>query len=265
MPPLALVGNLSFDLIDGGPPRVGGAPFHCGRAWRALHVRVTTIARCAPEDERRFRRSFARLGLPVHFVPGRATTTFSFTYEGDRRIMRVERVGDVWSPDDVIDVPHGAWVHVAPLLRGDFPPRTLASIARGRRVSLDAQGLTRVRERGQLKLEPEPDLEPLLRHVSILKLAEEEAVALVGGLDPEALAALGPPEVVVTFGSRGSLVVAGGNATEVTARHVEADPTGSGDMFAAAYVASRASGYAPTAAARRATGLVGALLRGRVS
>jgi len=265
MPPLALVGNLSFDLIDGGPPRVGGAPFHCGRAWRALHVRVTTIARCAPEDERRFRRSFARLGLPVHFVPGRATTTFSFTYEGDRRIMRVERVGDVWSPDDVVDVPHGAWVHVAPLLRGDFPPRTLASIARGRRVSLDAQGLTRVRERGQLKLEPEPDLEPLLRHVSILKLAEEEAVALVGGLDPEALAALGPPEVVVTFGSRGSLVVAGGNATEVTARHVEADPTGSGDMFAAAYVASRASGYAPTAAARRATGLVGALLRGRVS
>ena len=265
MPPLALVGNLSFDLIDGGPPRVGGAPFHCGRAWRALHVRVTTIARCAPEDERRFRRSFARLGLPVHFVPGRATTTFSFTYEGDRRIMRVERVGDVWSPDDVVDVPHGAWVHVAPLLRGDFPPRTLASIARGRRVSLDAQGLTRVRERGQLKLEPEPDLEPFLRHVSILKLAEEEAVALVGGLDPEALAALGPPEVVVTFGSRGSLVVAGGNATEVTARHVEADPTGSGDMFAAAYVASRASGYAPTAAARRATGLVGALLRGRVS
>src|SRR5947209_5947375 len=265
MPPLALVGNLSFDLIDGGPPRVGGAPFHCGRAWRALHVRVTTIARCAPEDERRFRRSFARLGLPVHFVPGRATTTFSFTYEGDRRIMRVERVGDVWSPDDVVDVPHGAWVHVAPLLRGDFPPRTLASIARGRRVSLDAQGLTRVRERGQLKLEPEPDLEPLLRHISILKLAEEEAVALVGGLDPEALAALGPPEVVVTFGSRGSLVVAGGDATEVTARHVEADPTGSGDMFAAAYVASRASGYAPTAAARRATGLVGALLRGRVS
>jgi sugar/nucleoside kinase (ribokinase family) len=265
MPPLALVGNLSFDRIDGGPPRVGGAPFHCGRAWRALHVRVTTIARCAPEDERRFRRSFARLGLPVHFVPGTATTTFSFTYEGDRRIMRVERVGDVWSPDQVVDVPHGAWVHVAPLLRGDFPPRTLASIARGRRVSLDAQGLTRVRERGKLRLEPEPDLERLLRHVSILKLAEEEAVALVGGLEADALATLGPPEVVVTFGSRGSLVVAGGNATEVTARHVDADPTGSGDMFAAAYLASRASGYAPTAAARRATGLVGALLRGRVS
>ena len=262
MPPLALVGNLSFDLIDGGAPRLGGAPLHCGRAWRALHIRVTTIARCAAEDERRFRRGFARLGLPVHFVPGRATTTFAFTYEGDRRIMSVERVGEVWSPEDVADVPHGAWVHLAPLLRGDFPPRTLAAMARGRRISLDAQGLTRVRAQGPLQLEPESELEPLLQHVSILKLAEEEATALVGGLDTVALAALGPPEVVVTFGSRGSLVVAGGNATEVTARHADTDPTGSGDMFAAGYLASRASGHAPAAAARRATALVGDLLRG---
>jgi sugar/nucleoside kinase (ribokinase family) len=263
VPPLALVGNLSFDLIDGGSPRLGGAPFHCARAWRALHARVTTIARCAPEDERRFRRGFARLGLPIHFVPGSATTTFGFTYDGDRRSGSVERVGDVWSPEDVSGLPHGAWVHVGPLLRGDFPARTLSAIARGRRVSLDAQGLTRVRAEGPLRLEPEPELEPLLRNVSILKLAEEEAIALVGGLDAGALAALGPPEVVVTFGSRGSLVVVGGNATEVTARHVDADPTGSGDMFAAAYLASRASGHVPTAAARRATALVGDLLRGR--
>jgi sugar/nucleoside kinase (ribokinase family) len=265
VPPLALVGNLSFDLIDGGAPRLGGAPFHCGRAWRALHVRVTTLARCAPEDERRFRRGFARLGLPVHFVPGRSTTAFAFRYEGDRRIMSVERPGDVWSPDDVAGLPHGAWVHVAPLLRGDFPTRALAAIAKGRRVSLDAQGLTRARVPGPLRLEADPELASLVRHVSILKLAEEEAIALVGGLDADALAALGPPEVVVTFGSRGSLVVAGGTATEVTARHIDTDPTGSGDAFAAAYLAGRASGHAPAAAARRATALVGDLLRGHAS
>ena len=223
MLPLALVGNLSFDRIDGGPPELGGAPVHCAFAWRALHVRATTIARCARQDERRFRRGFARLGVPVHIVTGRETTTFSFRYEDDRRIMRVDRVGDVWSPADVADVPQGAWVHAAPLLRGDFPVRALAALARGRRVSLDGQGLTRVRATGPLRLEREPDLTALLRHVSILKLAEEEAVTLVGGLDAEALAGLGPPEVVVTFGSRGSLVVDRGNATEVTARHVDAD------------------------------------------
>jgi sugar/nucleoside kinase (ribokinase family) len=265
VPPLALVGNLSLDLIDGEPPQAGGAPLHCSRAWRALHVRAMTIARCAREDERQFRRAFARLGVPVRIASARETTTFAFHYEGERRIMEVVRVGEAWSPTDVADLPYGAWVHVAPLLRGDFPLRTLAAVARGRRLSFDGQGLARVRAAGPLRLEPEPDLAALLRHVSILKLAEEEAVALVGGIEPEALAKLGPPEVVVTFGSRGSLVVAGGRATEVAARHVDADPTGSGDVFAAAYLASRASGHAPVSAARRATGIVSSLLSGRAS
>jgi sugar/nucleoside kinase (ribokinase family) len=201
--------------------------------------------------------------VPVRFVPAHETTTFSFTYEDDLRIMQVERMGGIWSPDDLAALPASGWVHVAPLLRGDFPSRTLATVARGRRVSLDGQGLTRVRATGPLRLEPEPDLEPLLRHVSILKLAEEEAVALAGGTETDALAALGPPEILVTFGSRGALVVAGGNATEVKARHVDADPTGSGDIFAAAYLASRGSGHAPVSAARRATGLVSAVLSGQ--
>ena len=92
----------------------------------------------------------------------------------------------------------------------------------------------------------------------------EEAEALVGGIDADALAALGPPEVVVTFGSRGSLVVADGRATEVHARYVDVDPTGSGDAFAAAYLASRASGNAPATAARRATAVVAAMLNERL-
>lgn len=261
MPPLALIGNLSFDRIDGGAPRPGGGPVHCGRALRALHVRATTIARCGPDDVCVFRRRFARLGLPVQLVPGRETTAFSFTYEGDRRVMRVDRVGDAWEPDELADLPRGAWVHVAALLRGDFPPRTLAAIARGRRVSFDAQGLTRMRETGALRLEPDPELEQLLEHVSILKLAVEEAETLAGSLAATALAELGPPEIVVTFGSRGSRVVTDGRATDVRARYVDADPTGSGDAFAAAYLASRAAGHAPLPAARRATSVVGALLR----
>jgi sugar/nucleoside kinase (ribokinase family) len=129
-------------------------------------------------------------------------------------------------------------------------------------VSFDGQGLTRPRTTGALRLDGRPDPE-LLRHVAILKLAEEEAQALVGGLDTAALAALGPPEVLVTFGSEGSLVIAEGRAERVRARHVDADPTGSGDAFSAAYLAARASGHAPVAAARRATALVGLMLSRR--
>jgi sugar/nucleoside kinase (ribokinase family) len=263
VPPLALVGNLSYDLVDGGRPRVGGAPIHCARALRLLDARSTILARCAAEDERVFRRAFARLGLPAMFVPAGETTTFEFSYEGDRRIMRIVRVGDPWTEDDVRRVPRGAWVHVGALLRGDFPTQTLRTLARGRRISFDGQGVTRVRATGPLRLEGERNAD-ILRHVSILKLAVEEAEALAGGLEPQSLAELGPPEVIVTFGSDGSLIVANGHAAEVRAHHVDADPTGSGDAFAAAYLVARAGGHAPVAAARRATAVVGDLLRARV-
>ena len=76
MLPLALVGNLSLDLIDGGPPRTGGAPFHCARALRLLGTRATIVARCAPRDAATFRRGFARLGLPATIVPGTYRLTF---------------------------------------------------------------------------------------------------------------------------------------------------------------------------------------------
>jgi sugar/nucleoside kinase (ribokinase family) len=106
----------------------------------------------------------------------------------------------------------------------------------------------------------------VLRHVSILKLAEEEAEALVGEPDEDALRSLGVPEVVLTQGSQGSLVLADGKLAQVPAQAVggETDPTGAGDAFAAAYLVSRSTGHAPTAAARRATALVAGLLGSRV-
>ena len=140
----------------------------------------------------------------------------------------------------------------------------VAALARGRRISFDAQGLTRVRELGQLRLEGDRDT-AILRHVSILKLAVEEAEALVGRGSAAALARLGPPEVVVTYGSEGSLVVDRGRATEVRARHVDADPTGSGDAFAISYLVGRARGHSPVASARRASAVVADMLRARIA
>jgi sugar/nucleoside kinase (ribokinase family) len=183
--------------------------------------------------------------------------------------MRVEAVGDPWTVDDMRGWARDAlgradWVHAAPLLRSDFSPATLGELARGRRVSFDGQGLVRRPEVGPLRLDAEFDPD-VLRNVSILKLAEEEARVLVGELDAASLAELGVAEVVVTLGSRGSLVLAGGRLERVPARPFKGrvDPTGAGDAFAAAYLAGRASGQSPVASARRATALVGGLLGGR--
>jgi sugar/nucleoside kinase (ribokinase family) len=258
VPPLALVGNLSRDLVDGGPPRIGGAPYYAARAWRALGTRGTIFTRSGPEDRRAYVRHLTALGLPVVSLEGTATTSFSFHYEGDTRIMTVVQAGDSWTPEDCEVVPPGGWAHVAPLLRSDFPADTLAALARGRHLSLDGQGLVRVSEPGPLRLDANFD-PAMLEHVQILKLAEEEA-EVVGAIDK-----LGVPEVLVTFGERGSHVYFKGRIEKVGAWPVAVDPTGSGDAFSAAYLAGRSQGLAPPSAARQATGVVGALLTGRAT
>jgi sugar/nucleoside kinase (ribokinase family) len=185
--------------------------------------------------------------------------------------MAVDAIGDAWTPDDVRGWARDAigrcdWVHAAPLLRSDFPAETLAELARGRRLSFDGQGLVRRPEIGPLQLDAEFDPD-VLASVSILKLAEEEAAILVGDLNAGSLASLGVAEVVVTLGSRGSLVLADGKLERVAARPVRGhvDPTGAGDAFAAAYLVGRSGGQSPSASARRATTVVAELLgrRGR--
>jgi sugar/nucleoside kinase (ribokinase family) len=129
------------------------------------------------------------------------------------------------------------------------------------RLSFDGQGLARPARSGPLVLEPEPELS-VLRHVSVVKLSEEEAMALAGGLDERSLSALGVPEVVVTLGSRGCVLVANHRLVHVPAEPLDADPTGAGDAFAAAYVFERSRGAEPQPAAERATELVHDLLAG---
>lgn len=258
MPSLALVGNLARDVVDGGAPRIGGAPYYAARAWRVLGARGTIFTRSGPEDRVAYTRHLTALGLPVVSLEGTATTSFSFHYEGDTRIMTVVQPGDPWTPEDCAVVPPGGWIHVAPLLRSDFPAETLATFARGRHLSFDGQGLVRASEPGPLRLDADYD-PAMLEHVQILKLAEEEA-EIVGAIDK-----LGVPEVLVTYGERGSRVYYKGRSEEVGAWPVAVDPTGSGDAFSAAYLAGRAQGLAPVSAARQATGVVGALLTGRLT
>jgi sugar/nucleoside kinase (ribokinase family) len=262
--PLAVVGNLSRDLVDGSPPRAGGAPFHAARALRVLGRPALVGAKCADSDRDSLLTPLVRLGLPVLWRGGSSTAAFSFRYEGDRRVMVVESLGDPWGPADLYGLERADWVHVGALARSDFPAETLAELGRDRRVSFDGQGLVRPERTGPLELDAAYDPE-VLRHVAILKLAEEEARTLVGEPDESSLRSLGVPEVVVTLGSEGSLVLADGKLEKVPAQAAgEVDPTGAGDAFSAVYLASRSSGHAPAAAARRATALVAGLLARRI-
>jgi sugar/nucleoside kinase (ribokinase family) len=260
---VAVIGHLARDVVNGGQPRIGGAPWYAGRALRALGRPADIAAKCGEADRRRFLLQLVQLGLPVRLVTGGETTEFAIDYDTEPRRMAVGAVGEPWTPAEAVHaVGRAEWVQVAPLLRSDFPAATLARLGRGRRLLLDAQGLVRVPQTGPLEFDT--DFDPaMLEAVSMLKIAEEEAVALTGSVDD--VVALGVPEVIVTLGTQGCIVYARGRVERVPARPLDdvKDPTGAGDGFAAAYVAARAEGHAPASAARRATALVAGLLAGR--
>jgi sugar/nucleoside kinase (ribokinase family) len=260
--PLAVIGPLARDVVGGRAERIGGGPWYAARALRALRQEGIVLAKCGEADRRSYLRSLAALGVPVSLAAAGETTCFSFHYDTDgNREMRVEAIGESWGEDDEPEraLRRIEWVHVAPLLRDDFPSGTLERIARRRRVLLDGHGLVRQRRLGPLGLDADFDRD-LLRHVSILKLAEEEAKVILGHGELEQLRELSVPEVVVTFGAAGSLVLTRDAAVRVAARRTRGDPTGAGDAFSVAYLSARAGGHRPISAARRASALVSALL-----
>jgi len=252
---IALLGNLARDLFRGEPPRPGGAPVHAARVLPRLGVSARIYGRCALADRDLLVPPASALADQICYVPGSSTASFSISEEGERRSMEVLALGDTWQPSDVPTLPASVrWIHVAPLLRSDFPAATLAALGQGRRLSLDGQGLVRAGRLGRLELNADYD-PALLRPVWVLKLSEEEADVLGD------LAALSVPEVVVTRGPTGATVYAAGGAEDIPATAIGGNHTGTGDAFAIAYLAARSAALEPGDAARRATALVASLLR----
>ena len=60
---VAVCGNVSIDEIDGGAPKVGGGPYHCGLGLRLLERPSQIVAKCAPADRPLVVPALAALGL----------------------------------------------------------------------------------------------------------------------------------------------------------------------------------------------------------
>jgi sugar/nucleoside kinase (ribokinase family) len=259
---LSVVGHIASDVVGGGAPRPGGPVFYAARALARIGAPAAIAASCAREDREALLPPLVAFGVPVAWYESATTARYRFHYEGDRRIMRQEAVGDPWPPERAVAaVARARWVHVGALVRSDFPEETLAALARsGRKLLVDAQGLVRTPALGELRRDG--DVGDVLRHIAILKLNDEEAVALVGSADPSALGGLGIPEVLLTLGSQGAYLVTGEEVERVAAPALPSpvDPTGAGDTFAAAYLAARAQGLEPPDAARSASATTAEIL-----
>jgi hypothetical protein len=228
---VGVVGHQAADVVTtdaGTERRPGGTPLYARRSLQALGVPCVTVER-------------GGFGSRLHHHDGLVEQV-------------VAAVGEPFMPADVLAAVEGCeWVILGGQTAGDFPPETIAALAgAGHRVALDGQGMCRGAGAGPVRLRPFPA--EAIRGVSILKLNRAEAEAAAGSLEPEALGALGVPEVAVTLGREGALGIGpeGSWRSEPTGAGEYSDPTGAGDTWTAAYVVRRAQGEAPARAARAA-------------
>lgn len=265
---LTVVGNLAVDRVDGGPPSAGGCPSFAGIALTRLGASGRIITQRAPRDAAIFNEMLDTIDVPTVVVDCETTSAFELDYSGEQRTVTVAAIGDRWlaAHFDVNPIDT-SWVHVAPLLRSDFPAATVAALAAaGRRISFDGQGLVRAALLGPMATDSAYDPE-VVEQLTVLKLADEEASVLAAGLlfcEADA-ARLGVPEILVTFGSAGADVYIDAVKTHVCSdRRVQGvHTTGSGDLFAVSYAAARAAETEPVEAARAACELVADVLEQR--
>jgi sugar/nucleoside kinase (ribokinase family) len=259
---IAALGHVTRDVVAGSDPRPGGGVFWSTRALARLGADADVHASCSAEHRAALLPPLEAFGLPVTWHESSTTTEYSFHYEGDRRIMWQDAVGDPWPPERATEAAGDAlWINVCALTRTDFPPETLEALAgEGRQLLVDAQGLVRTPALGLLHRDEH--IGDVLRYVEVLKLNDDEARVLAGSAEPERLRALGVPEVVLTLGSHGAWVV-----TPELIEHIapvpvagEVDPTGAGDTYSVTYIVQRDAGAEPVEAARVAAETVSAFL-----
>lgn len=260
---ICCIGHITRDKIITPSKTVsmaGGTSFYMSHGIAHLPRRVSyQLVTKVGETDRGEVDKLRQLGIDTICYPSRHTVFFENRYgaDSDNRTQRVLATADAFTLADVEPLQARVF-HLGSLLAGDFPIEVVESLAAKGAVSIDVQGYLRRVVDGDVVPAGFKDKRRLLELTSIVKLNEHEMEVIAGTTDPRAvatsLAGYGVKEVVVTLGSHGSVVYAGGRFYDIPAykpRQV-VDTTGCGDTYSTGYLYCRALGATPDEAGRYA-------------
>ena len=244
---VCVIGHVTKDIIridDREREMPGGTAYFVPIALKRLGMDVSVITKVGQEDKSLL-DGLGREKIPVFLRESSRTTIFTNIYSKGLD-SREQKVSDTASPFTVKDVEdiHSRIFHLGPLTKGDIPLDILRTLSQRSRISLDVQGFLRsIEERsGKVRLIDWEEKEEALSLVTILKADEEEAMVMTHEEDLEGMAVelsrYGPEEIIITCGSKGSLIYSKGKfySTSSFAPRKLVDPTGCGDTYMAGYL-----------------------------
>ena len=226
----------------------GGTSFYFSKALRQFDVDYMLVTALA-ESENHIVSALRDENIQVFSQPSEYTVYFENIYSAnqDHREQNVLHKAAPFTTAQMPDIASRIF-HLGPLLSDDITVDLLKSLAQKGTVSLDIQGYLRYVKDQKVLYKDWADKKEALPYVSILKANEFEMEVVTGTSDvrkgAEYLAELGVKEVIITLGSKGSLIYKDQSFFQIPAYKPTAivDATGCGDTYMAGYLSKRIQG-----------------------
>jgi sugar/nucleoside kinase (ribokinase family) len=242
-----VIGHVAHDLTPEGP-RLGGTAAYSALTARALGLRVGVVTASGPETS-----LIPLKDIPVLSLPSSRSTTFENIYTDHGRVQYLRAQATRLDFNQIPDVWRGASIiHLGPIademdsvLPKGFSPALLGLTPQGWMRQWNTEGRVSSRQW--------QNAEPALQKAGAVVISRED----VNG-DEEVIEYMSHQTSIlaVTESAAGSVLYWNGDRRRFRAPEVpEVDPTGAGDIFAAAFFFRLFKTRDPWEAARFATAL----------
>ncbi|SKC86940.1 Sugar or nucleoside kinase, ribokinase family [Ohtaekwangia koreensis] len=245
---ICCIGHITLDKVvttKSIKHMAGGTSFYFSNAIKNMDVSYTLVTALA-ESEMRFVADLRAKGIDVNALPSTFTVHFENIYSEnlDHRTQKVLQIADPFTAEQLADIQAKIF-HLGPLLADDISVELIEDLAGRGVVSLDVQGYLRKVENENVVPIDWTSKKEALQYIDILKANEHEMEVLTGSSDvregSRILADWGVKEVIITLGSKGSVLYHNGIFYDIPAYVPKAvtDATGCGDTYMAGYLYQR--------------------------
>lgn len=251
MAKICTIGHITKDrviTVESERYMPGGTAFYFSKALNQLDNDFELITAVGSE-EKNILKQLADEGISIVALESDHSVFFENIY-GENQDNREQNVLAKAAPFTTKNLPEvdADYIHLGPLLNDDISLDSIKHLATKGKVSLDIQGFLRYTKNQEVLHADWKDKKEGLAHIHTLKANESETRIISGKEDFEeaayVLADLGVKEVIITLGSHGSMIYAGGEFHKIPAYAPKAivDATGCGDTYMAGYLHKRQSG-----------------------